>query len=58
MEKCFHGFHDTTPKVQYYYFGGNQFSKLAKIVSIITIASTFDMTKMFFDMWARHHGMP
>jgi hypothetical protein len=26
---------------------------LAKIVSIRTIASIFDMTKMFFDMWAR-----
>jgi hypothetical protein len=36
----------------------DQFSKLAKMVSINTIAKTFDSAKLFFDMWVRHHGMP
>ncbi len=35
----------------------NQFSKLAKMVPRKTIATTFDSTKLFFDMWIRHHVM-
>jgi hypothetical protein len=35
----------------------NQFSKLAKMAPTKTIM-TFDSTKLFFDMWVKHHGMP
>jgi hypothetical protein len=36
----------------------NWFSKLAKMVPTKTTATTFDLKKLFFDMWVRHHGMP
>jgi hypothetical protein len=36
----------------------NQFRKLAKMAPIKTIATTFDSTKLFFDMWVKHHRMP
>jgi hypothetical protein len=36
----------------------DQFSKLAKMVSIKMIVITFNLTKLFFDMWVRHHEMP
>jgi hypothetical protein len=36
----------------------DQFSKLAKLTPIKMIRTTFDSTKLFFDMWVRHHGMP
>jgi ABC-type arginine/histidine transport system permease subunit len=36
----------------------DQFSKLAKMAPIKTIVTTFVSTKLFFDMWVMHHGMP
>jgi hypothetical protein len=35
----------------------NQFSKLAKMAPTKTIATTFDLAKLFFDMWVKHHMM-
>jgi hypothetical protein len=35
----------------------DQFSKLAKMAPRKTIVTTFDSTKLFFDMWVRHHVM-
>jgi len=35
----------------------DRFSKLAKMAPIKTIATTFDLVKLFFDMWVRHHMM-
>jgi hypothetical protein len=31
---------------------------LAKMVPIKTIATTFDTTKLFFNVWVMHHKMP
>ncbi len=36
----------------------NQFCKLAKMAPTKTITTTFDLVKLFFDMWVKHHGMP
>jgi hypothetical protein len=36
----------------------DQFSKLAKMAPTKMIATTFDSTKLLFDMWVRHHVMP
>jgi hypothetical protein len=36
----------------------DQFSKLAKITLTKTITTTFDWTKLFFNMWVKHHMMP
>jgi len=36
----------------------NQFSKLEKIIPTNTIITTFNSTKLFFDMWIKHHRMP
>ncbi len=36
----------------------DQFSKLAKMAPTKTTITTFDSTKLLFDMWAKHHGMP
>ncbi len=36
----------------------NRLSKLAKMAPTKTIATTFDSTKLFFNMWVKHHGMP
>ncbi len=33
-------------------------SKLAKMALTKTIATTFVSTKLFFNMWVKHHGMP
>jgi hypothetical protein len=35
----------------------NQFSKMAKMAPTKMI-TTFDLAKLFFDMWVMHHGMP
>ncbi len=35
----------------------NRFSKLAKMAPTKTII-TFNLAKLFFNMWVRHHGMP
>jgi len=35
----------------------NQFSKLAKMGLIKATTTTFDMAKIFFNMWAKHHKM-
>jgi hypothetical protein len=35
----------------------NQFSKLGKIIATYMIVTTFDSTKLFFDMWIKHHRM-
>ncbi len=36
----------------------NQFSKLETMVPIKMIMTSFDSTKLFFDMWVRHDEMP
>ncbi len=36
----------------------DQFSKLAKLAPTKMITTTFDSTKLLFDMWFKHHGMP
>ncbi len=36
----------------------DQFSKLAKMAPIKTIVTTFNLVKMFFNMWVKYHGMP
>jgi hypothetical protein len=36
----------------------DQFSKLAKMALTKTIVTTFDETKLFFNMWVKHHKMP
>ncbi len=35
-----------------------RFSKLAKIIPTKTIATTFDLAKLFFGIWVKHHGIP
>ncbi len=35
----------------------DQFSKLAKMVPTKMIVTTFDLVKLFFDMWVKHHKM-
>jgi hypothetical protein len=59
VEKCFHGFHDPkTNGTDAILVIINQFSKFAKMVPTKMIVTTFDMVKMFFDMWVKHHEMP
>lgn len=61
MGKCFHGPHDPTTQVEWMdaiFMVVNQLSKLAKMVPTKTIATTSNLTKLFFNMWVRHHGMP
>jgi hypothetical protein len=36
----------------------NQLSKLTKMAQTKIIATTFDLAKLFFNMWVKHHGMP
>ncbi len=36
----------------------NQFFKLAKMVPTKKSTTTFYSTRLLFDMWVRHHGMP
>jgi hypothetical protein len=36
----------------------NQLSKLAKMAPTKIIITTFDSTKLFFNMQVKHHGMP
>jgi hypothetical protein len=36
----------------------DQFSKLAKMVPIKMVATTFNLTKFLFDIWVKHDGMP
>jgi len=36
----------------------DQLSKLVKLVPTKTIVKIFNLAKLFFDMWVRHHGMP
>jgi hypothetical protein len=36
----------------------DHFSKLAKMAPTKMVMITFDSTKLFFDMWVRHHDMP
>jgi len=36
----------------------HQFSKLAEMVPAKTITTTFDLVKLFFDMWVKNHKMP
>jgi hypothetical protein len=36
----------------------NQFSKMVKMAPTKMIATTFNLAKLFFDMWVMHHGMP
>ncbi len=36
----------------------DQFSKLAKMAPTKMITTTFDLAKLFFNMWVRHHGIP
>jgi hypothetical protein len=36
----------------------NQLSKLTKMAPIKIIITTFDSTKLFFNMHVKHHGMP
>jgi len=36
----------------------NQFCKLAKMAPTKAITTTFDLIKLYFDMWVRHHEMP
>lgn len=60
MGESLHGFHKTLlewNKMDTILMVVNRLSKLAKMVPTKTIA-TFDSTKNFFDMWAKHHGMP
>jgi len=40
-----------------YLGGGRRFSKLAKFGTTEIIATTMEITTLFFDMWVRHHGM-
>jgi hypothetical protein len=58
---CFHRFHDPTVWVEWdmdaIFMVVDQFSKLAKMVPTKTIVTTFDLSKLFFDMWVTHHGM-
>jgi hypothetical protein len=35
----------------------DQFSKLVDMAPTKMIATTFNSTKLLFDMWVRHHGM-
>ncbi len=35
----------------------NQFFKLVKMVPTKTITTTFDSTRLLFDMWVKHHGI-
>jgi hypothetical protein len=35
----------------------NQFSKSVKIIITKMVVTTFDSTKLFFNMWVRHHMM-
>jgi hypothetical protein len=60
MGESLHGFHKTLlewNRMDTILMVVDRFSKLAKMAPTKTIA-TFDSTKKFFDMWARHHGMP
>jgi hypothetical protein len=36
----------------------NRLSKLEKLAPTKMIMTTFNLAKLFFDMWVRHHGMP
>jgi hypothetical protein len=36
----------------------DRLSKLAKLAPTKTITTTFNLAKLLFDMWVRHHGMP
>jgi hypothetical protein len=36
----------------------DQFCKLAKMVPTKIVVTTFDLAKLFFDMWVNHLGMP
>ncbi len=36
----------------------DQFSKLETMVPIKMIMTSFDLAKLFFDMWVRHDEMP
>lgn len=36
----------------------DQFLKSTKMVLIKTTTTTFDTTKILFDMWVKHHNMP
>jgi hypothetical protein len=35
----------------------NQVFKLAKMVPTKMVTITFDLLKLFFNMWVKHHGM-
>jgi hypothetical protein len=35
----------------------NQLAKLAKMAPTKIIVTTFNLMKLLFDMWVRHHGM-
>jgi hypothetical protein len=36
----------------------DRLSKLVKMVPTKMITVIFDLVKLFFDMWVRHHKMP
>jgi translation initiation factor 2 beta subunit (eIF-2beta)/eIF-5 len=36
----------------------DRLSKLAKMASTKMIATTFDLAKLFFNVWVKHHGVP
>jgi hypothetical protein len=61
MGNCFHRFHDPTTQVEWdmdtILMVVDWLSKLAKMVPTKTIVTTFDLSKLFFDMWVTHQGM-
>jgi hypothetical protein len=36
----------------------DKLSKLAKMTPTKMITTTFDLAKLFFNMWVKHHGIP
>jgi hypothetical protein len=36
----------------------DKLSKLEKMAPTKMITTTFDSTKLFFNMWVKHHGIP
>jgi hypothetical protein len=63
MGKCFHGLHEPIDLMEWNGMDAilvvvDQFSKLAKMALTKTIVTTFDWTKLLFDMWVKHHKMP